>query len=236
MAIEKINTKLAGLPPAWMSRATQRPGAMAHSAEIKKILGEPIPQEVDPKLLSPKIAEFFRRNGTLERLRKKLSLISKKKGGRFIPARNTIAAVDEDDNVYVGVEFLERFGDDEDLIAAIISHEWGHMLSDRRNIDWSHLSWDELHAMRRDEEGEADGFAGRALFFMGYATEQMIDFLHLLDRTRKNKKLPQLKYHNTPTRVEILKQSFEAAKRSMEIAHRIFGKNGPKIGKILGAG
>ena len=48
MVIEKINVKLADLPPAWISRAVSRGGAMANAQEIKKLLGEPIPQIVDP--------------------------------------------------------------------------------------------------------------------------------------------------------------------------------------------
>jgi hypothetical protein len=241
MVIEKINTQIVGLPPSWMSRAVGRSGSMGNAAEIKKILGEPIPQVVDEKTLPPDIAKFFMRGGVLERLKKKLSLISRKKGGKIIPAKNTIAAVDDDDNIYVGVDFLEQFGGDEHLLAGILSHEWGHMLSDLpKGVDWSHLTWDELHAIRRDEEGDADGFAGRAMFLMGYELSPMIEFLGKNDKRRKEKKLPCHKYHNHATRVEILRQSYEAEKKAMEVARRLFfrGKDrtGPKIGRIIGAG
>jgi hypothetical protein len=241
MPIEKINTQIVGLPPSWMSRAISGGRAMGNTNEIRKILGEPIPQIVDERDLSQKVANFFAPGGMLERLKKKLSLISRKKGGRLIPARNTIAAVDEDDNIYVGVDFLERFGDDESLVAGILSHEWGHMLSDLpKGIDWSHLSWDQLFAIRRDEEGDADGFAGRAMFLMGYDTGPMIAFLKRNDERRKEKKLPCHKYHNHATRAAILKESYEAERRAMEVARRLFfqGKDttGPKVGRIIGAG
>ncbi|MFH0799165.1 MAG: hypothetical protein V2A66_03150, partial [Pseudomonadota bacterium] len=223
MSIEKVNTQLVGLPPAWMSRVVSRGGAMGNAQEIKKILGEPIPQGVDPDTLPPEIAAFFAAGGLLERLRKKLSIFSRKKGGKIIPARNTIASVDDEDNLYVGVDFLAAHGEDEPLIAGILAHEWGHMMSDLpRGVDWSHLTWDELHAIRRDEEGDADGFAGRAMFLMGYSPEKMIEFLKEMDRRRKDKKIPCHKYHNHATRAAILRESYEAEKRAMEVARRLF--------------
>lgn len=241
MPIEKINTQIVGLPPSWMSRAVSRSGAMGNAAEIKKILGEPIPEEVDVSTLSAEVAAFFATGGKLDRLRRKLALISRKKGRRIIPAKNTIAAVDDDDNLYVGVEFIEKYGDDNELLAGIISHEWGHMMSDLpKGVDWSHLTWDQLHAIRRDEEGDADGFAGRAMFLMGYSVEPMIEFLAKNDKRRKEKNLPCHKYHNHATRAAILTESYEAEKRAMEVARRLFfsGKDstGPKVGRIIGAG
>lgn len=241
MPIEKINSQIVGLPPSWMSRMVSKSGAFGNAEEIKKILGEPIPQIVDPKDLPPELAAFFAPKGLLDRIRKKLAMISRKKGGKILPAKNTIASVDDEDNVYVGVDFLEQYGADENLIAGILAHEWGHMMSDLpKNVDWSKMSYDDLHAIRRDEEGDADGFAGRAMFLMGYSVESMIEFLADNDRRRKEKKLPCHKYHNHATRRAILEESYEAEKRAMEVARRLFfsGKNttGPKIGKIIGAG
>jgi len=212
---------------------------MGNSEAIKKLLGEPIPQLVDPKNLTPHIAQFFRRNGTLERIRKKLALISRKKGGAFIPARGTIASVDEDDNIYVGVDFLEQFGDDENLLAAILAHEWGHMMSDRRKVDWSHVTIDELFAIRRDEEAEADAFSGRALFLLGYSPDSMIHLLETLRNQKKKRKFESRKYHNTATRIEIFRQSYNAVKRALEVARRLFfssGHTAPKMGQIIGEG
>ena len=237
--INRINSQLLSLPPAWMSRVVAGGGAMGNAQEIRKLLGEPMPELLDPSMLTAKIAAFFSPGGLLERLRKKLSLISRKKGGAFLPAKNTIACVDEENNVCVGVDFLENFGDDESLVAGIIAHEWGHMMSDLpKGVDWSHLTWEELFAIRRDEEGDADGFAGRALFFMGYSPEQMITFLREMDRRRKEKQIPNHKYHNHATRAAILRESYEAGERAVEVAKRIFlpGPTAPKVGRIIGAG
>ncbi|MFA4972761.1 MAG: hypothetical protein WC683_09115 [bacterium] len=240
MVIEKIHAGLTNLPPAWISRAVSRGGTMANAQEIRKILGEPLPEVVDPSTLSPEIAGFFGARGLLERLRKKLSIFSRKKGGKIIPAKNTIASVDEDDNLYVGVDFLAQHGDDEELIAGIVAHEWGHMMSDLpKGVDWSHLTWDQLHAIRRDEEGDADAFAGRAMFLMGYSVEPMVEFLSSMDRRKKDKNLPCHKYHNFATRAAIIRESFEAEERAMKTAKRIFASKdgtGPKVGRIIGAG
>jgi len=241
MPIEKINSQLVGLPPNWMSRAVSKSGAMGNAEEIKKILGEPIPQVVDPDTLPSEIAAFFGAGGLLERLKKKLATLSRKKGGKIIPAKNTIASVDEDDNVYVGVDFLAQHGDDEALIAGILAHEWGHMMSDLpKNVDWSQLSWDELFAIRRDEEADADGFAGRAMFLMNYPVDNVVAFLKQNDKRRKEKKLPCHKYHNHATRAAILKESYEAEQKAMQMAKKMFfsgsDSTGPKIGKIIASG
>lgn len=230
--VDRIDAKMTGLPPLWISRATTAAGNIGQSEEIRKLLGEPIPRPADLNRLPPHIAEMFEPNGILERLAKKLRAFSKRKHKKIIPAHNTIAAVDEDNNLYVGVEFLERYGGDEELLAGLLAHEWGHMVSTLpRGVDWSHLTWEQLHQLRRDEEADADGFSGRMLYLMGYKPDRMITFLKELKK-KKNPKLPDVKYHNTATRIAILKASYEAQARAFEAAEKILLK--PK--KIIGQG
>jgi hypothetical protein len=241
MSIEKVSATMSRLPPPWMKRIVTTGGNVGNANEIKKMLGEPIPSIAKQGEIPKEVAEMFEPSGILERLRKKLALISRKKGKKFIPAKGVVASVDEEDNVYVGVEFLQMFGDNEALVAAILAHEWGHMLSDLpRGIDWSRLSWEEIYEIRKEEEADADGFAGRALYLMGFAPAEMIDFLEDLDKQRKNKKrLPSRKYHNTATRVAILQEAYAAEVRAMEVARRLFfgSKNGGvKIGRVISSG
>lgn len=240
MPIDKISAATAGLPPLWMSRIISASGHVGNSEEIKKMLGEPIPKIADPSRVDPDIMAMFATGGMLERLRKKLALISRKRGGKLIPARGVIASVDENDNIYVGVEFLAQFGDNEDLVAAILAHEWGHMMSDLpRDIDLSKLTWERVFEIRKSEEADADGFAGRALYLMGNKPNAMMDFLRAMDKRRKEKRLPNHKYHNTPTRIEILKESYKAEERAMEVAKRLFfgsRETGPKIGRVISSG
>ena len=165
---------------------------------------------------------MFAGGGVLDRLAKKLGVFTKRKHKKIVAAHNTIACVDDEDVIYVGVEFLESVGEDEALLAAIFAHEWGHMVSTLpKNADFSKLSWDQLFELRRDEEASADGFCGRLLYLMGYKPDAMISFLKKLQKKR-NPKLPQLKYHNTATRVAILQASYEAQQKACETAEKIF--------------
>lgn len=218
--VDRIDNKSMRLPPAWMSRVSAG-GNIGNSEELRKILGEPLPRLADPRTLDPEIAAMFAGGGVLDRIAKKLGAFSRRRHKKILPAHNTIACVDDTDTIYVGVEFLEKHGDDEALLAAILAHEWGHMISDLpKGANWSHLTWEQLFELRKEEEAYADGFAGRALYLMGYATDSMIGFLKKLQKKR-NPKLPQLKYHNTATRVAILQASFEAQERAFETAKRL---------------
>jgi len=242
--IQKINSQTLGMPPTWMERAVSRGGAMANSQEIKKLLGEPIPVPVDLNTLPPELAQMFAANGVLERIRSKLAQITrhknkkKKKGGKFIPSRGTIASVDEDDNIYIGIDFLMASGEDEALLAGILAHEWGHMVSDLpKGKNWSHLTWDQLYEIRRDEEGEADAFAGRALSMMGYSTTSMTNFLKKLSEKKVKGKLPSRKYYNTATRIAIIEEAFKIGERTLDAAKKVFTNKdgtGAKIGKVFG--
>lgn len=220
--VDRVENRLLRMPPAWISRKVGSTGNLGNSEEVRKMMGEPIPRRADPRTLDPRIASMFAGNGVLERIAKKLKHISKKKHKKIIPAHNTVCCVDDEENIYVGVEFLAKHGDDEDLLAGIFAHEWGHMISDvPRGKNWNSLTWEEIFAMRRDEEAYADGYAGRALYLLGYKPESMMEFLKLLEKKR-NPKFPTFKYHNTATRVAILQASFEAQERAFETAERIF--------------
>lgn len=239
--VDRIDTKFTRLPPTWISRATRASGNIGQSEEIRKLLGEPIPRAADLNTLSPEIASMFAPNGILERIAKKLRNFSKRKHKKIIPAHNTVASVDEEDNLYVGVEFLENFGGNEELLAGILAHEWGHIVSDLpKGKDWSHLTWDELFDLRKEEEAYADGFAGRMLYLMGYKTDGMIEFLKKTKEKKEKLKLADVKYHNTATRVAILQASFEAQERAFETAEKLFSD--PKANfqikpkRILGQG
>ncbi|MFH1874606.1 MAG: hypothetical protein ABH859_05405 [Pseudomonadota bacterium] len=241
MSIEKVSAAMSRLPPPWMKRVESTGGNIGNANEIKKMMGEPIPRLANQGEIPKEVAEMFEPSGMLERLRKKLALISRKKGKKFIPAHGVVASVDEEDNVYVGVEFLQQFGNNEALVAAILAHEWGHMMSDLpRGKDWSHLNWEQIFEIRRDEEADADGFAGRALFLMGFTPDEMIQFLETLHKIKKNKReLPCRKYHNTATRVAILEEAYAAEKRAMEVARKLFfasRETGPKIGRVISSG
>lgn len=223
--IDKISTLLAQLPPNWMSRITARSGQVGNpESELRKLMGEPIPKPVDLKDLPPHLRALFATYGMLQKIKKKLEWVSRRKGNKIIPAKNTIACVDADDNLYMGVDFLEANHENEDLIAGIMAHEWGHILSEiAPGTDFSHLSWDELFELRREEEAAADAFAGKALYLMGYQIEQMAKFFKQMEEI--DKKVNSQKYHSPKVREEILRQAYQAQVRAVEQIDKLFGAN-----------
>lgn len=219
--IEKLNTILAQLPPNWLGRVSGGAGP-SPEAELRKMLGEPLPKTIDPKDLPKELGELFATYGMLQNIKRKLEWVSRRKGKKIIPAKNTIACVDEDDNLYMGVDFLKKYKDDEDLIAGIMAHEWGHMMSELApGADLSHLNWDELFEVRREEEAAADAFAGRALFQMGYQIEQMVNFLKQIADI--DKKANTHKYHSAETRAAILHAAFDAQREAIRQLRNLFG-------------
>lgn len=240
MSIARIDKSLVGLPPNWMSRMSGT-GALGTQPEIRKLLGEPIPRLADLHTLPPHLLAMFGKTGVLERIRRKLATISRKKGGLFVPAHGTIAAVDADDTIYVGVEFLSASGGDEHVLAGILSHEWGHMVSDLpQDVDWNHLSYDELFELRREEEAGADAYAGRALYQMAYQVDPLCRFLEQLDAQRMAKgKAASNKYFDVATRAEILREGFRVEKRTTESARKLLDRPGyrhPSFSVLLGVG
>lgn len=221
--IDKISTMLAQLPPNWMSRVTARAGQVGNpESELRKLMGDPLPTPLDPRDLPPELAALFATFGMLQKIKKKLEWISRRKGNKIIPAKNTIACIDADDNIYMGVDFLAEHKDDEDLIAGVMAHEWGHMLSEiAPGTDFSHLSWDELFEIRREEEAAADAFAGTALYQMNYKIDNMIVFFK--DKEEVDRKLANQKYHSPIVREEIIRQAYQAQVRAVEQIDKLFG-------------
>lgn len=241
MSVPRVETGLLSLPPRWMSRVGEGGRPLATHPEVRKALGEPVPKLADPALLAPKIAAMFRKGGLLDRIRRKLATVSRKRGGNILAAHNTIAAVDEEDNVYVGVEFLEACEGDEAVIAGILAHEWGHMVSELpRGVDWSHLSWEELFELRREEEAGADAYAGRALYQLGYEVTPLAEFLTRLEKNRRTRRqMKTLKYYDVETRAAILHAAHAAERRVEESARKLLTSPGyrhPSFSTLLAVG
>ena len=201
----------------------------AQAQALRKSLGEPRPQVVD---ISNNILlqSLFGACGPLERARKKLVLLSRKKG-RIVPARGTTASAlkgsehgeegtDNENLVFVGVEFAQKYQGEEETLAGVLSHEWGHLVSDFPD----HLTDEELlaltpqdiQALRREEEAQADSFAGKMLFLMNHSPQGLIRFL----RRPENQK-PSLTYDPVETRVAIIGESYQQAKSKSESAKRL---------------
>jgi len=223
--ISKIPSATIGLSNHAMARIIATTGHIGNSNEIRakfrKLLGDPKPEELDLEKIPPEIAALFAEKGTLQKLRKKLEGITKKKAKRLAATKGRVACVDEDDVVYVGVDFLEKYKNKEDLLAGVMAHEWGHMTSELPSEEvLDKMSYEQLMELRRDEEASADAFAGKALYIMGYSAEDMIEFLKSLENIVK--KIKSKKYHPVEIREAILREAFKLQKRNNETAKKIF--------------
>lgn len=180
----------------------------------RKHFGEPVPDIADIRN-NPVMLDLFSRLGLLARIQRKLNTLSRKKG-QIVPAKKTIAcalrASEEtgfQDLVFAGVEFLADYHKEEETIAGVLAHEWGHLISDyTKELNPDELTWDQIFDLRKDEEASADGFAGKMLYQMGYSPEGMIRFLN---KVQKNKEC--LKYHSPATRAAIIRTAHVEARR-----------------------
>lgn len=188
----------------------------------RKSLGEPIPQLADISRF-PELIALFSPQGMLERIRRKLIALSQKKGV-IIPAKGTIAMAHpatEDEaqgTVYVGVDFALQHQTQEPVVAGVLAHEWGHLLSDELLTgDFAGLSWDELWELRREEEAAADAFSGKALHLLRYPAEPMVEFL-----TASKGALETHKYHPVELRARIIREAYALEVRRKALLEKFF--------------
>lgn len=213
MKIEGTNTTLTDLKNAPKVSS----GGSADGAAASKSIGETPPTIVSLAEIGT-LASLFAKGGKVSRLKRKLNKLKGKKC-KVVPARGTIACVDDNDLVYLGVEFLEEFQDQEDVLAGVMAHEWGHACAEKPDKEEiQKLNWDEIFALRRSHEVLADEISGRLMALMEYSPDRFLKFL-----TREKKRTHNLKYHDADVRADIVKKGFEEEIRKMRFAQEIFG-------------
>lgn len=182
----------------------------------QKTLGETPPVVLSLEQIGA-LASLFGPTGFINRLRKRLNYLKKKKCV-IVPAQGTIACVDDEDVVYLGVDFLTKYRGEEEVIAGVLGHEWGHAcaLKPKRD-DVQKLNWDQIFELRRAHETLADEISGRLLYLMGYTPEGVIRFL-----TRRKGETHNLKYHPPELRAQIIRYGFEDEKRKAQLARQLF--------------
>lgn len=87
------------------------------------------------------------------------------------------ACVGRDGQIRFGLELLEQYENDHDLLTAIVAHEMGHQPWTWPEGNLAHLSKKNLNALYREEEAKADRFAGMALGALGLKPESIERFL-----------------------------------------------------------
>lgn len=157
---------------------------------------------------------LFSRVGMIPRIQNKLNILSRKRG-KIVPAKGTVASAlngceetDFEDIVFAGVEFLAQYKHEEETIAGVFAHEWGHLVRDyKEGMNPDDFSWEEIFGIRKDEEAAADAYSGKMLFMMGYSPEGMIKFLNKVQKKECHK------YHSPATRAAIIRAAYESARR-----------------------
>jgi len=204
--IPKLSLGNLAVPPSWISRVQSTFGG--DSQVSRKSWGEAPPKIADIRN-NPFLQALFAQQGVVGRLKRKLNTLSKKKG-KVVPAHGIIAmAHAEDGVVYVGIEFVAANHQNEDLLAGVMAHEWGHLNEDLPpGFDPEKLNWNELHELRRDKEAEADAYAGQALARIEQTPREIIEFL----KNQKTKTKTH-KYHNVETRIAIIERAHSQEKQ-----------------------
>lgn len=217
MRIEGSNSALTNLRNAPKVSS----GSTGQADSARKSLGETPPVRVPAELLG-ELAELFAPGGMLSKLRRRLNRLKNKKC-KLVPAKGTVACINEDDEVFVGIEFLREFKDREDgeeVIAGVLAHEWGHACAERpQEEDVQKLNWNEIFELRKAHETLADEISGRLLALMGYKPDGLINFLTRGEDTHN------LKYHPSTLRAQIVRKGFEEEKRKMNFAKDLFAKS-----------
>ena len=212
MKIEGTNSALTNLKHAPKVSS----GGQTQGGEASKSIGETPPKIVDLGSLGS-LAALFGRGGTFSKLKRRLNKLKGKKC-KVVPAIGTIACVDDNDLVYLGVKFLEEFQNDEDLIAGVMAHEWGHSCAMKpTKEEMSQLNWDQIFELRKAHETLADELSGRLLALMGFEPDKLIEFL-MRDKNRTH----NLKYHDPETRAEIIKHGHRDELRKKELSNELF--------------
>jgi len=217
MRIEGSNSAMTNLKNAPKISS----GGASQAAEGPKSLGETPPKIVSLAEIGT-LAALFARGGTVSKLKRRLNKLKGKKC-KVVPAKGTIACVDSNDLVYLGVEFLAEFQNDEDVIAGVMAHEWGHTCAEKpTQNEINVLNWNQIFELRRAHEVLADEISGRMMALMGYSPEKFLQFLR-----RKTGGTHNLKYHATEVREDIVRQGYQDENSKIKLAKEMFPtKNG----------
>lgn len=218
--VAKIETSLAKLQPSMSSNTASAPSVPAQAPSpgdiARKALGEIPPEIVDPSRY-PQLAYLLAEHGIIQNIQKRLRLLSGK-GGKILLAKNTIASADNKGQVYLGAAFLEEHQNNPALIAGVMTHEWGHLVSNLLKYGhFDQMSWDELMQIRREEEAAADAFCGKYLPLLGYSVEPIIEFLMKGKDQKENHK-----YYNNEIRAEIIREAARQTLKKQHFSRQVF--------------
>ncbi len=141
-------------------------------------------------------------------------------------ADGTIAMIDKNNMIMIGIKFLMKFKDNFPVLVGAIGHEIGH-----RPKRWAEYKKDkplniaELQKLCRYEETRADLFAGRALAELGMSCEPMIKFLKDMEEG------PHPEYFPAKMRADVIREGFREQSAKAKIRQKFWPgleKDAPK--------
>jgi hypothetical protein len=197
-----LSSLLNPFSPQW---PTARPGEIVSvGRQVQQVLfGATKPPILDPAQFPMLAAQI----AVLKRYRKKIVTMAGDEEDEYpmVLADGTIAMIDADGRIYMGVSFLTSEGDSPGTLVGVLAHEIGH-----RPKRWSsyrierELSREEMEAICREEEARADAFAGMALAEMNLPPDPMIEFLAQIEEK------PHPEYFPAKIRGEIIREAHAA--------------------------
>ncbi len=224
--IDKLELNLRDLGSN-LRRTARTGGRPADAGAIQKSFGEKPPNPADISK-DPELMKLFSERGLVGWLEEKIKRASRQHG-IIIPAHDITAMAmphmpgkQEGNKVFLGVEFARQNQDDPNLIAGVLAHEWGHLVSDfLQGLDPERMSLGEINALRREEEGYADAYAGRLLYLIGHNPEGLLRHL-------ESHNCSSAKYHEFEIRKAIIVAAYHAQIRQQETAAKIFAPKGQR--------
>lgn len=224
--IDKIQLNMRDLGTALRRRGGVRRAGGQSQQVGQKSFGEKPPKQADISR-DPELMQLFSQRGLVGWLEEKIKRGSRHPG-KIVPAEDITAMAmpeipgkQEGNLVFLGVDFARQNQDNPDKLAGVLSHEWGHLISDfLSGLDANDLDWGQVHELRREEESYADAYAGRLLYLIGHKPDGLIE--HLKEHSCGH----SAKYFNLATRIEIILRAYQAQAAKQELAAKIFNSPG----------
>ena len=172
-----------------------------------------------PPIISSEDAEISAQMARLHAFRRKLARLAGDQEDDYdlVLADGTIAMIDQEGLIYIGIQFLKQYADHVDVLVGVLAHEIGH-----RPKRWASYRHDKPHTKEeaeklcRLEETRADYFAGRALAELNLQCQPLIHFIEVItDR-------PHPEYFSPKLRGEVILEGFQDASRRRQNRKKLF--------------